>query len=287
MAPWWARIRKVALGRSEAWASWGPAGRSRVIEATWQLLQELAEYIKANFDPVWGTIDILIITLGLYWLLLLIRGTRAVQILVGVIVLIALSVASQFFQFATTRWILDTFMGSAVLIIVVLFQHDIRRALARVGRFGFFLTPDQEESAMVEEVVRAAQVLAQRGTGALIVLERETGLDDQIEAGQEVGAVVSKELLTSLFLPGLVGTTLGTSLSRPASVVPIQISSSTTWSSQPVMEEEAARTAMGPVSLMPTRKPTALIPMTTEALASRPPEPRTVPTAPLAIRTAT
>lgn len=169
-----------------------------MIEYTWQLLQEFFDFAGDKFS--WrDTIDIGLVTFAIYWLLLLIRGTRAVQILVGVIVLIALSLASQFFQFATTRWILDTFMGSIVLIIVVLFQNDIRRALARVGRFGFFQTSEQEESAMVEEIVRAAQVLAQRRTGALIVLERESSLSDQIEQGTTLGADVSKDLLVSIF----------------------------------------------------------------------------------------
>lgn len=172
-----------------------------MIEASWKLLQELWEYLKANFDPVWGTLDILIITFGLYWLLLLIRGTRSVQILVGLIVLLAASLASEIFDLSTLGMILDKFLGSAVLIIIVLFQHEIRRALARVGR-GFFptVTP-HEESQMVEEVVRAGQTLSQRRVGALIVLEREMILDDQIEAGTPVDAAVSKELLTSIFLP--------------------------------------------------------------------------------------
>jgi len=169
-----------------------------MIEYAWQLLQEFIEFAGGKFS--WrDAIDIGLVTFGIYWLLLLIRGTRAVQILVGVIVLIALSLASQFFQFATTRWILDTFMSSAVLIIVVLFQHDIRRALARVGRFGFSRSSEQQESAIVEDVVRAAQRLAQRRTGALIVLERESLLSDQIEHGTELDADLSSDLLVALF----------------------------------------------------------------------------------------
>jgi len=144
---------------------------------------------------------VLLVTAGIYWLLLLIRGTRAVQILVGLIVLLALSLASEIFQLVTLRQILDNFLGSAVLIIVVLFQHDIRRALARVGRGFFPSVSAQEASQLLEEVVRAAQTLAQKRVGALIVLERDTQLDDQIEAGTPLDAAVSKELLTSIFLP--------------------------------------------------------------------------------------
>jgi DNA integrity scanning protein DisA with diadenylate cyclase activity len=104
-----------------------------VIEWLWDLLKELGAYIAANFDPIRDTIDIAIVSLGIYWLLLLIRGTRAVQILVGLFVLIAALVASNVFELVTMRLILDNFFGSAVLILIVLFQNDIRRALAGSG----------------------------------------------------------------------------------------------------------------------------------------------------------
>jgi diadenylate cyclase len=172
-----------------------------VIEALWALGQEFVGYFTANFDPVRDIADILLVTLGVYWLLLLIRGTRAVQILVGLLVLFVASLASEIFQLVTLRLILDNFLSSAVLIIIVLFQHDIRRALARVGRGFFPSVSAQQESQMLEEVVRSAQTLAQKRVGALIVLERETQLDDQIEAGTPLDAAVSKELLISIFLP--------------------------------------------------------------------------------------
>jgi len=172
-----------------------------VIETLWSLFNGLIEYVFANFDPVRDLIDVALVTLGIYWLLLLIRGTRAVQILVGLIVLLALSLASEIFQLVTLRQILENFGGSAVIIIVILFQNDIRRALARVGRGFFPSVTAQEASQMLEEVVRAAQTLGQRRIGALMVLERETGLDDQIETGTRIDAAVSKEILIALFLP--------------------------------------------------------------------------------------
>jgi uncharacterized protein (TIGR00159 family) len=172
-----------------------------MIERLWQLLLELWGYLGASFDPVRDTLDIVLVTLGIYWLLLLIRGTRAVQILIGLIVLIVAWMAAEMFQLVTLRLILDNFLSSAVLIIIVLFQHDIRRALARVGRGFFPAVSAQQESQMLEEIVRASQILSQKRVGALMVLERETSLDDQIEAGSPIDAAVSKELLTSLFLP--------------------------------------------------------------------------------------
>jgi diadenylate cyclase len=172
-----------------------------VIEWLWDSLLELWAYVHTNYDPWRDTVDILAVTLGIYWLLLLIRGTRAGQILVGLLVLFTANFASETFGLVTLRSILATFMQSAIIIIVILFQHDLRRALARVGRGFFPNVSAQQESQMLEEVVRAAQILAQKRLGALIVLERETGLDDQIEGGQAVDAAVTKELLVSLFVP--------------------------------------------------------------------------------------
>ena len=172
-----------------------------MIERLWSMLAEFGGYVGANFDPVRDLIDVLVVTAGIYWLLLLIRGTRAVQILVGLIVLIAASAASNVFQLVTLRLILENFAASAVILIVILFQNDIRRALARVGRGFFPSVSAQQESQMLEEIVRAVQKLAQRRIGALIVLERETQLDDQIEAGTAIDASVTKELLGSIFLP--------------------------------------------------------------------------------------
>ena len=162
---------------------------------------ELWSFLQNSFDPVRDTLDVLVVAVGIYWLLLLIRGTRAIQILVGLGTLIALRVAADFLELLTLAWLLDNFLASAVLIIIVLFQADIRRALARVGRGFFPRLSERQESQIVEEVVRACQTLSARRSGALIVLERRTGLDDQIEAGIPLDANVTKELLTSIFLP--------------------------------------------------------------------------------------
>jgi len=172
-----------------------------VIEALWALLRELWDYLAANFDPIRDTLDIGLVAFAIYWLLLLTRGTRAVQILVGLIVLLAASAISQYFELGTLRLLLEIFLPSAPLIIIVLFQHDIRRALARLGGRLFPGVSAEQESQIVEDVVRAAQALAQRRVGALIVLERETRLVDQIEGGTAIDAEVSKDLIVALFQP--------------------------------------------------------------------------------------
>ena len=170
-----------------------------MIERLWELLNEFWLYLGANFDPIRDTADIILVTFGIYWLLLLIRGTRAVQILVGLIVLIGASVAAEVFHLVTLRLILEYFLSSAVLIFIVIFQNDIRRALAQVGRGFFRSTTARVELQSVEEVVRGSQELAAKRIGAIFVIERETVLDDQIEAGTKVDAVLTKDLLFSIF----------------------------------------------------------------------------------------
>jgi uncharacterized protein (TIGR00159 family) len=172
-----------------------------MIEYLWEALREFVRELAWGFDPVRDTLDIALVAFGVYWLLLLIRGTRAVQILVGLMILAGASLASQAFGLGTVQWILTNFLSSAVLIIIVLFQQDIRRALARVGRGVFPSISRTEASQILEEVVRAAQALAQRRVGALFVLERETRLNDLIEAGTPIDAAVTKDLLLSIFLP--------------------------------------------------------------------------------------
>ncbi|MCH2170968.1 diadenylate cyclase CdaA, partial [Myxococcota bacterium] len=171
-----------------------------MIERIAELLKELREFVSTNFDPARDIIDLLLVTFAIYWLLILIRGTRAAQVLVGLGILLAVSLISDLFSLLTVRLILDNFLPYAVLIVIILFQNDIRRALARMGRGFFPSVSAQQESQVVEDLVRAAQDLAKLPAGALFVIERETSLDDQIEAGVPIDASVTRELLVTLFL---------------------------------------------------------------------------------------
>lgn len=145
--------------------------------------------------------DILIITILIYWVINQIRGTRAVQMLIGLLVVAALFAASQYFELYTLSWILNNFLSSILLVIVILFQADIRRALTRVGRGTLFGGDRQQRNEMIEEVARAAVLLATKRVGAIIALEREVGLSEYLEAGTRLDARVSRELIVSIFLP--------------------------------------------------------------------------------------
>lgn len=147
-------------------------------------------------------VDITLIAVVVYWIILRIRGTRAVQMLIGLVAVFGTYLVSQVFELYTLNWVLDNFLTSILLVIVVLFQNDIRRALTEVGRGPFFgLKARAPYSVMLEELTRATARLAHRRIGALIVLEREVGLNDYMEAGTTIDAVVSRELIESIFLP--------------------------------------------------------------------------------------
>lgn len=145
--------------------------------------------------------DILIITILIYWVINQIRGTRAVQMLIGLLMVAVLFSASQYFELYTLSWILNNFLSSILLVIVILFQNDIRRALTRVGRGTLFGGDRQRRNEMIDEVARTAVLLATKRVGAIIALEREVGLNEYLEAGTRLDARVSSELLVSIFLP--------------------------------------------------------------------------------------
>jgi len=147
-------------------------------------------------------LDIGIIAFVLYRLIHMIRGTRAMQMIIGLVVILLAYVSSQMFGLFTLNWVLDNFLGSIILVIIVIFQSDIRRALTQFGTAPLFGGADRiERGQVLEEITKAVVSLATRGIGGLIVLEREVGLNEYIEVGTRLDARVTRELLESVFIP--------------------------------------------------------------------------------------
>lgn len=147
-------------------------------------------------------LDILLMSLILYRLLLIIKGTKAVQMLIGLGLLLVASLASRYLELFTIDWLVQSFWAQIVIVMIVLFQPEIRRALAHMGEAQFLSSfAKAEELKSLEEIVRATISLANRKIGALIVIERDTSLKDFVEVGTPLDAKVSKELLLSLFHP--------------------------------------------------------------------------------------
>ena len=150
---------------------------------------------------LWDILDILIVAFIIYQAMLLIRGTRAVQMLVGIVLIIILYILAGKFELQTLHWLLKTFLGSILLVLIILFQTDIRRALTQMGKTPFLRRGSDEAEKDVEEIVRAAAYMAKRRIGALMVIERDTGLRDLVTTGHRLDATLRHELLVAIFLP--------------------------------------------------------------------------------------
>lgn len=162
----------------------------------------MIDEMMKDFRWLLDALDIALVAFIIYRIILLIKGTRAVQMLLGIAVILAVYVASQLTGLYTLQWILDNFLTSIVLVVVVIFQSDIRRALMHVGRNPFFADVSyREETQVIDELVTAAINLASKKIGALVVIERETGLKSFLEVGVEVDAKVTADLITAIFLP--------------------------------------------------------------------------------------
>jgi len=147
--------------------------------------------------------DVLLVAVVIYNLLLLIRGTRAVQILIGILLVGSSYYLARMAQLNTLQTILEKFLIVLPFAILVLFQHEIRRALANFGRNPFWRrSGGDDEAASFQDVVLATTTLAARRVGALVVFERLEGLRDFVENGVRLNADVSFDLLISIFTPG-------------------------------------------------------------------------------------
>lgn len=143
-------------------------------------------------------VDIVIVAFIIYEGLRLIRGTSSMQMLMGLAFVFGAYVFAQRFELLTLHWLLSNFLSYIIVIIVILFQNDIRLALTRVARLSFSRSRPELISA-IGEVVRASFLMAERRVGALIAFERDVGLKNYIDVGANLDAQVSEDLLLSIF----------------------------------------------------------------------------------------
>jgi len=158
-------------------------------------------------DYLLMVMDITLVAFVIYKGAMLIRGTRAVQLLKGLIVLVVASFVSEQLGLTTINWMLDQTQIAILVALPIVFQPELRRALEQLGRGKFFARPlstlgAEDMSRLIGEIIRAVNVLAKNKHGVLIVVERETGLNEYIETGIKLDGVVSAEFLTNIFVPG-------------------------------------------------------------------------------------
>lgn len=160
--------------------------------------------MKKFFDQLrWqDLIDIAIVSFIIYKIFILVKGTRAARMLTGVGVLLAVSVLSRFLDLYTLDWLIQSFWTQIVLILIILFHPEIRKALAQMGETPLFHRfTSAGEIKSIEEIVKASQSLSNKKIGALIVFEKEVSLGEYVEIGVPLDAKVTKELLLSIFHP--------------------------------------------------------------------------------------
>jgi diadenylate cyclase len=167
-------------------------------------LTDLLQVLRRPSISGWDLLDIAVVAVLIYELLLLIRGTRAMQMALSGAFLIALFFLSVWLDLETVNWLIRNLASYVVFAIIVLFQADIRRALAHFGRAQFFKYFERASSddETLEELVVAASTLAARHIGAIIVVERQIGLRNYIEGGIPLDALVTYDLLASIFNTG-------------------------------------------------------------------------------------
>ncbi|GAA0313959.1 diadenylate cyclase CdaA [Bacillus carboniphilus] len=166
-----------------------------------------ADYF-ANFtilDYISNIVDVLLVWYVIYKLITVIRGTKAVQLLKGIFVIVIVQSFSGFLGFKTLGWMMEQALTWGFLAVIIIFQPELRRALEQLGRGKLFsksgIQEEEEQKQIVESIVKAVGYMAKRRIGALISIERETGLSDYIETGISLESNVSSELLINIFIP--------------------------------------------------------------------------------------
>jgi diadenylate cyclase len=163
----------------------------------------LREFVDTlTFGTVLTTVvDVALVYYLIYRLMLTIRGTRAAQMVVGIVLVGAAFFVAERLELSTVSWLLDNFISYFIILIIVVFQQDIRRALGRIGQNVLPFGRKQETTEIVDEVVAAVEQLARHKIGALIVFERDASLEEFVDDATRLDALLSRQLLVSLFIP--------------------------------------------------------------------------------------
>ena len=150
-------------------------------------------------------VDIVLVWYVIYKLINVIRGTKAVQLLKGILVILLVRVVGEWLGLTTLSWMMQQAINWGFLAIIIIFQPELRRALEQLGRGRFFSrssnSDDDDQEKTVEAIIKATDYMAKRRIGALISIEKETGMGDYIETGIPLNSTISSELLINIFIP--------------------------------------------------------------------------------------
>lgn len=156
-------------------------------------------------DWIKDIIDVGIVAFIIYKMMELVRGTRAVQLLKGILVLVATWAISTWFDLYTLKWLMNQMFTFGIVTVLIIFQPELRRVLEQLGRGKLFSRSSSFEgtglSEQIDEIIRAVRFMSKRKVGSLIVFERKTGVTEMIESGIALESKISSELLINIFTP--------------------------------------------------------------------------------------
>ena len=157
-----------------------------------------------NWHTLVNLVDIMVVWYVIYKLMMLLRGTKAVQLFKGVVVILVIKLIAWYFNLETVSWIMDQIINWGIIAIIVIFQPEIQRGLEHLGRGSLFVKSrrgNAVEVHMVDALDQAIQYMSKRRIGALITIQINTGLDEYIETGIRLDADISGALLINTFIP--------------------------------------------------------------------------------------
>ncbi len=166
-----------------------------------ELLQNGYHWAASFWEYFRNVVDILIVAYIFYWTYNFLLNTRAVQLLKGVLVIFIVAAVSSFFRLDTLAWLIENLTTSLVITVVILFQPELRRLITRFGQKNWLSTEESSEAFQLDELVNAVFAMADEKVGALIVIERNTGLKSFVESGVVVDSGISEELIRTIFFP--------------------------------------------------------------------------------------
>ena len=168
------------------------------------MVEQLIKQLIKILNPI-NLLDIAIVAFVTYKLIMILRGTRAVQLIKGLAVLLVATIVSEVLGLRSINWILEKAQTIFFIAIPIVFQPELRRALEQLGRGKLFVRSSylgqEEMERLVSEIVRAVKIMSKKKIGALIVLERETGLAEYVETGIKIDSLISGEVLINIFIP--------------------------------------------------------------------------------------
>ncbi len=164
-------------------------------------VMEILNIEAIRIPTITDIIDIIILAFIVYKLLLLIKGTRAMQMIAGIALLFFASFLAGVFHLNTLKTVIDSTISFLPIAVIVLFQYEIRKILARMGTYSFVKNNESIEEHMIEQMLKAANLLSKEKKGGLIVIERGQGLGQYIETGIRIDGIISFDLIVNIFEP--------------------------------------------------------------------------------------